>query len=173
MSIRCRMCKVRPAKIHYTEIVNNKMVTVDLCLECASEKGIDVHANPVYGLGDLVAELIDTTVADDNEKIGKVSCPSCGYDYSDFKNVGRFGCTECYHAFDAQLYPLLRHVHGSTQHAGKNPGRLGGRTVHRQRIVRLKEELAAAVKSEKYEKAAEIRDEIKRLEKDTGETPSC
>lgn len=169
MSIRCRICKIRPAKIHYTEIVNNKMVTVDLCLECANEKGIDVYKNPVFGLGDLVAELIDNTVDSETDKIGKVNCPVCNYDYSDFKNVGRFGCPECYIAFEAQLQPLLRHVHGSTRHAGKNPGQYGGKTDTRQRIIRLKEELAAAVDREDYEKAAEIRDEIRRAEADKEE----
>lgn len=173
MSIRCKICKVRPAKIHYTEIVNNKMVTVDLCLECAGDKGIDVNISPVYGLGDLVAELIDNTADTGSEKIGKVNCPKCGYDYSDFKNIGRFGCPDCYRAFNAQLYPLLRHVHGGTQHAGKNPGRLGGKTVVRQRIMRLQEDLASAVEREDYEKAAEIRDEIRKIENDKGENPPC
>ena len=169
MSIRCRICKIRPAKIHYTEIVNNKMVTVDLCLECAREKGIDVHKNPVFGLGDLVAELIDDTVDGETDKIGKVNCPACNYEYSDFKNVGRFGCPECYRAFEAQLQPLLRHVHGGTRHVGKNPVQHGGKTDSRNRIIGLKEDLAAAVEREDYEKAAEIRDEIRRAEAEAEE----
>ncbi len=42
MALMCKNCKLRPAKIHYTEIVNNRMVTMDLCTECAEEKGIEV-----------------------------------------------------------------------------------------------------------------------------------
>ncbi|MCK5407927.1 MAG: UvrB/UvrC motif-containing protein [Candidatus Krumholzibacteria bacterium] len=167
MAVRCKICGNRPATIHYTEIVNDKMVTLDLCVECAQEKGIDVQTSGAYGLGDLVAELIDGTVKDETAKIGRVRCPECGYDYSDFRNMGRFGCPECYRSFEAQLNPLLRHIHGSTQHVGKTPVRLGGKSAARQRALQLKEELARAIDSEAYERAAELRDEIRRVEAET------
>ena len=41
--MNCEICKVRPAKVHYTEIVNNQMTKMNLCLECAEEKGVDVQ----------------------------------------------------------------------------------------------------------------------------------
>jgi protein arginine kinase activator len=164
MTVRCKLCGNQPATIHYTEIVDDKMVTLDLCVGCAQEKGIDVQASGAYGLGDLVAELIDDTVKDETAKIGRVRCPECGYDYSDFRNIGRFGCPECYRSFEAQLNPLLRHVHGSTQHVGKTPVRLGGKSAARQRALQLKEELARAIDGEAYERAAELRDEIRRVE---------
>ena len=56
MPVRCKICGVRPATIHFTEIVNNKMVTFDLCVECADEKGIEIKKTPAFGLGDLVAD---------------------------------------------------------------------------------------------------------------------
>jgi protein arginine kinase activator len=170
MAAKCKICGVRPATIHYTEIVNEKMVTLDLCAECAEEKGIEVKKATAHGLGDLVAELIDGTVQDDTARIGRVRCPECGYDYSDFRNIGRFGCPECYRSFEAQLNPLLRHVHGSTQHAGKTPVRLGSKTASRQKILRLKEELGRAIESEDYERAAELRDKIRGLD-DAGKAP--
>jgi protein arginine kinase activator len=169
MAVRCKICGVKPATIHFTEIVNNKMVTLDLCVECAEEKGIEVQKNTAYGLGDLVAELIDDTVKDETTKIGRVRCPECGYDYSDFRNIGRFGCPECYRSFEAQLNPLLRHIHGGTQHTGKTPVRLGGKSASRQKVLQLKEELARAVEMENYERAAELRDEVRRVESDPGE----
>jgi protein arginine kinase activator len=164
MAVQCKICGNQPATIHYTEIVNDKMVTLDLCVGCAQEKGLDVQAAGAYGLGDLVAELIDDTVKDESAKIGRVRCPECGYDYSDFRNIGRFGCPECYRSFEAQLNPLLRHIHGSTQHVGKTPVRLGGKSAARQRALQLKEELARAIDGEAYERAAELRDEIRRVE---------
>jgi protein arginine kinase activator len=164
MAIRCKICGVRPATIHYTEIVNDEMITLDLCVECADKKGIEVIKTSTYGLGDLVAELIDDTVKDDTAKIGRVRCPECGYDYSDFRNIGRFGCPECYRSFEAQLNPLLRHIHGSTRHAGKTPIRLGKKTASRQKILHLKEQLSKAIENEDYERAAELRDEIRLLD---------
>ena len=170
MAARCTICDLRPATIHYTEIVNNKMVTYDLCLQCAEEKGIDVQKNSTYGLGDLVAELIDDTVDDGTARIGRVRCPECGYEFSDFSSIGRLGCPECYRSFEAQLQPLLRHVHGGTLHAGKSPVRLAAGGPAAPSVLQLREELAEAVKDEDYERAAELRDEIRRLE--AGEVPA-
>jgi protein arginine kinase activator len=164
MSVRCDVCGTRPAQVHYTEIVNKKVVTVDLCVECAKEKGIDIKKSGSYGVGDLVAGMIGSAAQSDAEKIGKVHCDFCGFDYSEFKKIGRFGCPECYRAFFAQLLPLLRHIHGSTQHRGKAPAQLGPQAVIRRELAELKERLNRAVEREEYEKAAEIRDRIKELE---------
>ena len=50
--VTCQNCKTRPAKVHYTEIVNDNMVAINLCLECAEEKGIELPKGGNYGLGD-------------------------------------------------------------------------------------------------------------------------
>lgn len=166
MTELCQSCRKRPATIHYTEIVNNNMVTLDLCSECAGEKGVSVEGAGSHGLGDLVAGLIDTAATNEAERIGKVSCPSCGYDYSQFKKVGRFGCPECYKAFETQLVAVLRHVHGSTHHSGKVPPRVRSRAEVRQKTFTLRDELSRAIEAEEYEKAATIRDEIRIIESD-------
>lgn len=164
MSVLCEVCKTRPAKVHYTEIVNHAMVAMNLCVECAEQKGIDVHAAGNYGLGDLVAGLIDTAVESEAERISKVRCSHCGYEYSDFKRIGRLGCPECYEAFEAQLIPVLRHVHGSIQHAGKRAAARSERAAIRDRVAALREDLSLAIRAEDYERAASLRDEIRALE---------
>ena len=50
------------------------------------------------------------------------------------------------------------------EHVGKTPVRLGGKSAARQQALRLKDELARAIDSEDYERAAELRDEIRRVE---------
>lgn len=164
MAVMCKECGVRPSKIHYTEIVNDQMVTTDLCLECAESKGIDVQKGGSYGLGDLVAGLIDTTAQTQSEKIGLVKCPTCGFEYSEFKKAGRLGCAECYNAFEARLIPLLRQLHGSTQHNGKRPSKIGPKAILRKELMDLQEDLTRAIRDERYEDAAAIRDRIKKLE---------
>jgi protein arginine kinase activator len=164
MPVTCKHCGIRPAKIHYTEIVNNQMVTTDLCIECAESRGIEVPAQGSYGLGDLVAGLIDTGASTQSEKMGRVKCPACGFEYSSFKKSGRLGCSECYVAFETQLVPLLRQLHGSTQHQGKSPARLGAKATLRKELMELKDDLSRAIKEERYEAAAQIRDQIKDLE---------
>jgi protein arginine kinase activator len=165
----CQECKKRPATIHYTEIVNDQMVTLNLCVECAADKGVSVEKSGSYGLGDLVAGLIDDGATSEAERIGKVRCPRCGYDYSEFKKIGRLGCPECYEAFETQLLPVLRHVHGSTHHTGKVPPAVRSRTEARQRASSLREELSRAIEAEEYERAAAIRDEIRDLETSGGD----
>jgi protein arginine kinase activator len=162
--MNCEICKVRPAKVHYTEIVNNQMTKMNLCLECAEEKGVDVQKGGNFGLGDLVAGLIDNAVDSDAERISKVQCPRCGYQYSDFKRIGRLGCPECYDAFESQLIAVLRHVHGSTQHAGKKATRQTEQFAVREKVAALREDLSLAIRAEDYERAAAIRDEIRALE---------
>jgi protein arginine kinase activator len=140
--VNCEICKTRPAKVHYTEIINNQMTKMNLCLECAEEKGVDVQKGSSFGLGDLVAGLIDTAVDADAERISKVRCPTCGFQYSDFKRIGRLGCPDCYDAFDSQLVSVLRHVHGSTQHTGKKASRQTEQLRDPRAVAALREELA-------------------------------
>jgi protein arginine kinase activator len=140
------------------------MTKMNLCLECAEEKGVDVQKGGNFGLGDLVAGLIDNAVDSDAERISKVQCPRCGYQYSDFKRIGRLGCPECYDAFESQLIAVLRHVHGSTQHAGKKATRQTEQFAVREKVAALREDLSLAIRAEDYERAAAIRDEIRALE---------
>ena len=63
-----------------------------------------------------------------------------------------------------QLRPLLRRIHGDTRHRGKSPTRGGAAESGTRQIQRLHDELQRAVEREEFEKAAGIRDEIKRLE---------
>jgi len=160
----CENCKKRDASVHYTEIVNSEMVSMHLCRECADEKGFEVKADAAPGLGDLVAGLIDTAATDESERIGRVQCPQCGYDYSRFKQMGRLGCPDCYTAFETQLVPVLRHVHGSAQHQGKVPPVLHEQAAQRAQVDALTRELAKAVEAEEYERAAGIRDEIREIQ---------
>jgi protein arginine kinase activator len=164
MPVMCKSCGLRPSKIHYTEIVNNEMTSMDLCVECAEARGISVDKKESYGLGDLVAGLIDNAAQTESEKLGKVKCPACGFDYSSFKKIGRFGCPECYSAFEKQLIPLLRQLHGSTRHQGKSPQPPGPKAGLRQEIQQLQESLSEAVTNERFEEAAKIRDRIRELE---------
>jgi protein arginine kinase activator len=91
-------------------------------------------------------------------------CPRCGLQYSSFKETGRLGCSECYKAFQNQLKPLLRRIHGDTRHRGKSPMRGGAAGAPQRHVQRLHDELQRAVEREDFERAAQIRDEIRRFE---------
>ena len=111
----CDICGKNPATVHLTEIVDENMTELHLCEECAQKKGAQMETH--FGLADLLAGLADlggqfTTT----KKETKTKCPRCGLTYEDFKKIGRLGCGECYSAFKEILLPLLKRIHGSTQH---------------------------------------------------------
>lgn len=83
-------------------------------------------------------------------------CPGCGCTGADLNTMKRLGCPTCYQHFKQQLIPVLLHVHKDTVHRGKRPS-------ERPKVLTLEEMLALAVKEERYEDAALIRDDIKML----------
>ncbi|UCF06221.1 MAG: UvrB/UvrC motif-containing protein [bacterium] len=159
----CQVCKEREATIHFTNMVGNKVEKIHLCHLCAEEKGFDYLKKSSFGMGDLLAGLLGNASGKVKTKQVRRGCPNCGTSYARFKKVGRLGCSECYDFFKDQLMPLLRGVHGDTRHLGKIPKRFGKRVTLQRRVHELKEDLRRAVELEQYERAAELRDEIKRL----------
>jgi protein arginine kinase activator len=90
-------------------------------------------------------------------------CSNCGMTYSQFGQIGRFGCSQCYQSFAGQLEPLLRRVQGNSRHTGKAPMRTRENLGYRREIEQLQQELHAAISIEAYERAAVLRDRIHAL----------
>jgi len=90
-------------------------------------------------------------------------CPVCKTSFSEFRTSGRLGCANDYRAFEAELKPLLENIHGSTRHVGRTPQHQGAGP--NQQVLALRKELQKAVGDENYERAAQLRDEIERLDK--------
>jgi protein arginine kinase activator len=167
----CQICGKNPANVHFTEIHDNKMSEIHVCERCAEEKGMHSPAQQhKFEIADLLAGMVDAMTHTEEERVGHVQCPRCGLLYSSFKETGRLGCAECYQAFQFQLRPLLRRIHGDTRHRGKTPTR-GGTSSGARQIQRLHDDLRRAVEREEFERAASIRDEIRRLETERATTP--
>lgn len=165
----CQICKSREATVHFTNVIANKIEKIHLCHQCAEEKGFDYLKKSNFAMGDLVAGLLNTAAEKSEQTTKRRCCPNCGSSYATFKKLGRLGCSECYDFFKAQLIPLLRSVHGNTRHLGKVPGRFGRQVTRKRRVQELQEELLRAVEVEEYERAAELRDEIRKLKEPAGE----
>ncbi len=164
----CEECKKRPASVHLTKIVNNRKTESHLCEECARKKG-ELHFSfeTNFSIHHLLSGLLNSEAgsgAPSSFPDSEAHCPSCGLSFSDFRQVGRVGCSECYHEFSAQMQPLLRRIHGASKHVGKVPQRAGGQIRLRREIKALREELQTCIRQEEYERAAALRDQIKALE---------
>jgi len=159
----CTICKEKPATVHLTQIVGDKMQKLDLCEDCAKTKGINDPTS--FGLADLDLVLGLGASQQLEQAAGGVElkCPRCGFTQADFKKSGRLGCPECYRTFAEGLAGLLKTMHKGTRHIGKAPEALRATRENAGLLKTLQTKLAKAIKDENYEQAAQVRDEIKQL----------
>jgi len=155
------------ASVHLTEIINDKVMKLNLCEECAMKKSAEMEEH--FGLGELLAGLTEfgeSVKPSAKGGIVKIKCPNCGLTYSDFKRRGRLGCSECYNAFQSKLTPLLKRIHGSEHHVGKVPMKApkGIKTETVSKLQQLRLKLKRAIAIEEFEEAAKLRDQIRDLE---------
>jgi protein arginine kinase activator len=159
--MQCDICHKAEATIHLTQILEGKMLKVDLCEACAKAKGIQdagasfLMSDIVLGFGGGEERPVD---------VPGLRCAGCGLTEADFKKTGRLGCAQCWETFATGLTTLLRAMHKGDHHVGKVPGKAAQTLVIQDRIKELAEELDAAVRAEKYETAAGLRDQIRELQ---------
>ena len=162
--MKCDNCN-KQATVHLTEIKNGKKMEKHLCEQCAAQnEGLPVKSHTP------INELLTNFVLAHSglaKEAGTV-CEQCGISWADFRQSGLLGCEHDYSLFEKDLTPLLHRAHEqATHHIGKVPARRGGTGVPMKRTVdvsRLRKELARAVESEDYERAAKLRDQIKQAE---------
>ncbi|MGE4490388.1 MAG: UvrB/UvrC motif-containing protein [Kiritimatiellales bacterium] len=155
--MKCDLCD-KEAVVHLTQVVNGEMKEVHLCEEHAKAQGIDV--NSPISITDILMGLNQQAKPSQPGEL-TLSCPKCGMARDEFRKSGRLGCPECYRTFMAELTAAVKAMHHSTQHLGKIPAREGMQTRLKSQIARLQKELDEAVAREDFEKAAELRDQIK------------
>ena len=122
----------------------------------------------------------------------ELKCEKCGLTFDDFMSTGKFGCSNCFEEFAQRIDPILKNIHGSNRHIGRlgniieenkiskgpeNQFNNSNNTANKQgsnesqiktekekQIEDLKSDLKLAIKEERYEDAAKIRDQIKQQE---------
>jgi protein arginine kinase activator len=161
----CQECNKRPATLHFQKIVNGEKSEFHICESCAREKGelIPGAANS-FSIHNLLSGLLDFEPGHSvGAKLQQLRCDHCGLTYSQFSKLGKFGCSSCYKHFAERLDPLLKRVHGNTHHVGKVPKRAGGMIHYKREIEALKRELEKRIANEEFERAAQLRDQIREL----------
>lgn len=157
----CDRCKENEASVHLTQVVNGVVEKLHLCESCAAEAGFDLQG-PV-SITDILLGLGGAKPQEQAEPVVEKICPQCHLTLSEFKKRGRLGCARCYEIFRDELAPLLKAVHRSDHHTGKIPSQHRGRVKHAQEITDLQRELEEAIAREDYEKAAKLRDRIRKI----------
>jgi len=157
----CQNCQQRVANLQFTQTKNNSKVDIYLCEECAKEISKTEFVSPL-GFSDLINGLFGTQVKQDAPVALK--CNKCGMEYDQFLRSSRLGCAQCYKAFGSKLDPVIKRLHGNSEHHGKVPGRVSSNINVSNEIEKLKQFLNESIQKEEYEDAAKIRDRIRSLE---------
>lgn len=164
----CQNCNLKEANVHVTKITNGVKSEMHLCDECAKQNQEIGFQGISFGFPmsfqNIVDGLFEVMGTPKQQRYESAACPICGMTFEDFRSNGRVGCSKCYNVFSNNMLPLIKRVHGNIQHTGKLPKRTGGVLKARRDVEKLKEELKSAVEHEEYEKAAKIRDEIRKIE---------
>ena len=161
-NMKCSNCD-KPATVHLTQIINNKIIKVDLCEECAQAKGV---TDPE---GFSLADLLNKSEAQVQEGDVSMQCPDCGLDTAEFRRTGRLGCSTCFGVFAPLLRPVLEDMHVGISHIGKVPDVALSRRSASAQLEELEEALARAIADEAYEDAANFRDQIKSLKEESAD----
>ena len=161
----CERCKKAQATFHLTNIESGgEKVERHLCERCATEEGLLQIQKPSVNVNDVLESFIDAAHKT-RANLDELVCEVCGISYIEFRNHGLLGCSNDYDAFKEALGDLIERAQdGADHHVGKAPQASHAGKHPQQDIRRLKRQLAEAITAEDYERAAELRDRLAKLE---------
>jgi protein arginine kinase activator len=155
-SLKCDLCG-KPATVHLTQIVNNKMHKVDLCEECAQAKGVTDPSG--FSLADL---LLKASLNPEPQAEG-VRCEQCGATQA----ISRSRAVSAARPATRRSRHHRAHARATCTRARSTWARCPQRALERKslydRLTHLEGELDEAIKAERYEDAARFRDEIHQV----------
>jgi len=158
--MKCDRCD-NEATVHEVTIHKGEKVEKHLCEQCAQEDGIAIQSQSIPAA--LLSQFMVSPDPGAAESPRTLTCKHCGMTYAQFRQHDLLGCPDCYHAFEKKLLPLLDRVHeGGSDHLGKTPKRSAGALVRERHIFILRKQLESALASEQYERAAELRDALRK-----------
>ena len=157
----CNECEKNNATVHITKILNGLKTETHLCEECAKKQQAFFNSN--FSMENLLAGMLNETFSEKYLSSNDV-CGTCGMSFNEFREMGKFGCSNCISTFRNRLIPAIKNIQGYDVHTGKIPKKAGGKYKVQMDIEKLKKELKTKIEQEKYEDAAVIRDKIKEME---------
>ncbi len=164
---KCDICG-KPATVHITKIVDGKKTVAHFCQDCAASFEAE------GGLIPKIQELEKAFIEGASQQLGAEEssgkelsvCSGCGSSFEEIEKSGRFHCPQCAEAFGEKSLAMIRQMQGgASRHIGKIPRKFEGTIDKGAVIAELKTELERAIKQERYEEAAGIRDKLKSLQK--------
>ena len=161
----CQNCHKKRSTVRYAEVVDGQVSEQHLCQECLKSRqesegtGFEFASPEPYRpqqspdktcFGDSVADL--------------ESCKACNTRLRTVLEEAEVGCPSCYESFSAELEGLLEGMHMGVIHRGKTPRLDDARAQTRSELQAKRSLLKTALRTENYEEAAALRDQIRALE---------
>jgi len=162
--MKCDHCD-KPAVIHETVIRSGVSAEVHLCAEHAIAAGYPVPIE--QPIADIFPQVLGSAVKVEGAKTKErtAKCQACGLTFAAFRKTAMMGCPACYEAFMPMIAQIIERAQaGATHHVGRSP--VGGDDSQRLQKLRVKltKDLESAVAAEQYERAAQLRDELRSLD---------
>ena len=164
----CQNCKKKDATTHIKRVINGEATESHLCQSCAQALGVGSFFDDFsLNLPDIFSGFFgDSAFAIGESRLDR--CEKCGCCFDDIIKSGSVGCSDCYEKFYQKLLPSIQRIHGKAKHAGKVPVRsTDTHTVKEktpeEKIADLQKEMDKAVSEQNFERAAMLRDEIKKM----------
>ncbi len=161
----CEECHENEAEVSITEVdAAGNLIEKHLCKACAAKKGYLLDKQKP--LSEMFSELLKELGEGKDEEL---RCSACGMSWAEFRRLGRFGCERCYQEFGNHVEKLISRIQGTTQHTGREASKNQKPPPVFVEIEkkRLRQQLIKAIQQEEYEKAARIRDDLKKYEERT------
>lgn len=174
----CKRCGKNNAEIYYKQTINGKTHEYALCSECAEELkkegklniklpsvfddfGLGFGSDGFFGFDQFFGLPYGAKKQGITEK---KKCTLCASTFDDLVKTGKVGCAKCYEVFAEELAGSIESIHGKAKYLGKRPKKFKAKETKADKIKALKAQLKSAIKSQEFEKAAVLRDEIRELE---------
>ncbi|MCK5241558.1 UvrB/UvrC motif-containing protein [bacterium] len=162
--MQCQICHQEEANVYLIENIGGKQSVMHICESCAQKRHLgEMLTKPAMAIHELLASILELGVTTLSAK--EIKCPNCGMTFSRFREIGRFGCAQCYDTFRKNLLPLFRQFHQSEEHRGRfMQNQEMESKIKQKEIKETKARLQQAIAQENFEMAAQLRDRIRRLE---------
>lgn len=138
----------QPKILSIIEVINGQKIEMRACSECA----VSLQANEIFILSNPIEFKLDDSLHED------IRC-ECGLTFMGLAKQGKLGCAMCYKTFADFLNPVIKRCQKAIKHVGRIPP-----LQRRDKDIKnLEIEMKDAISKEDYERAAEIRDKMKKL----------
>jgi protein arginine kinase activator len=164
--LTCDVCNNEEATIHIRQIAGEQSVDMHLCERCAALRGINAGEDPSdTSISGLLTGLVESGK---KRKGQRKVCPVCGTTVELIRKKASLGCHECYTVFAREIRDVIGKMYGRVSHKGKLPRRMKDYKTLLIDVESLKRRLEAALRTEDYEEAARLRDQIADLRGQAG-----